>query len=267
MTNIPQRFYEQAYQSHTYARAESATSHSFYAPLRDFLARYNLDEKHCLEVGTGRGAFQNLVRDYVGIDIAASAGQYVKAPFAAASATALPFCDESFDAIWTITVLEHVPSPERALAEIWRVLKPGGYLFLAPAWQCRPWAAQGYPVRPYSDFDWKGKLVKASIPVRNSVLCRILKIFPQRLSRLLIHQINHSPTRFRYGELNANFDYFWMSDSDAVNSMDPFEAYIWYVSRGALCLNYASLTAALLIRTGPLIFQKPKTVWCQSRQQ
>ena len=38
----------------------------------------------------------------------------------------LPFRDGSFDAIYSMGTIEHFPSPERALAEIRRVLRPGG---------------------------------------------------------------------------------------------------------------------------------------------
>lgn len=36
-----------------------------------------------------------------------------------------------FDAIWCAHVLEHVPNTGLALQEMWRILKPGGYLFLS----------------------------------------------------------------------------------------------------------------------------------------
>lgn len=38
--------------------------------------------------------------------------------------------DNSIDAIICIAVLEHVEEPQKAVQEIWRVLKPGGYCFL-----------------------------------------------------------------------------------------------------------------------------------------
>jgi|TARA_B100000315_G_scaffold210208_1_gene206327 SAM-dependent methyltransferase len=41
---------------------------------------------------------------------------------------ALPFQDESFDAVLSLSVLEHVSDPCRCAAEIARVLKPGGEL-------------------------------------------------------------------------------------------------------------------------------------------
>jgi ubiquinone/menaquinone biosynthesis C-methylase UbiE len=43
-------------------------------------------------------------------------------------ATSLPYGDESFDAVVLITVLGEIPERERAIAEIARVLKPGGRL-------------------------------------------------------------------------------------------------------------------------------------------
>lgn len=257
MSMNPRQFYEKAYSESEYALHVSAQNHPYYAALTGFIVEHGLSDQRCLEIGTGRGAFQDLVSSYVGVDVALSAGRFLRRPFAAASATALPFKDEVFSAIWTITVLEHVPDPEQALQKIWRVLKPGGYLFLAPAWQCRPWAAQGYPVRPYSDFNLWGKFIKMTIPVRNSVLYRSIKIFPQRLLRLLSYNSRPEPVCFRYSELKPNYDVYWMSDSGAVNSMDPFEAYLWFVSRGGECLNYPTLGQAFLVRNDPLIFRKP----------
>jgi SAM-dependent methyltransferase len=47
-------------------------------------------------------------------------------------ATAMPFADASFDAVVSISVIEHLPSngDTRAVKEIWRVLRPGGRLIL-----------------------------------------------------------------------------------------------------------------------------------------
>lgn len=41
----------------------------------------------------------------------------------------LPFVDDSFDAVVTTAVLEHVLYPERVAAEIHRVLRPSGFLY------------------------------------------------------------------------------------------------------------------------------------------
>jgi 2-polyprenyl-3-methyl-5-hydroxy-6-metoxy-1,4-benzoquinol methylase len=48
-----------------------------------------------------------------------------------ASGEDLPFEDESFDLVLSVQVLEHVKHPRRYVEEAWRVLKPGGHLYLA----------------------------------------------------------------------------------------------------------------------------------------
>jgi SAM-dependent methyltransferase len=47
--------------------------------------------------------------------------------------TALPFPEESFDAVVCNHVLEHVPDDRAALAELYRVLRPGGWALLLSA--------------------------------------------------------------------------------------------------------------------------------------
>jgi SAM-dependent methyltransferase len=44
--------------------------------------------------------------------------------------TALPYADDSFDAILCNHVLEHVPDDRRAMRELHRVLRPGGWAIL-----------------------------------------------------------------------------------------------------------------------------------------
>lgn len=54
--------------------------------------------------------------------------------------TALAFPDGAFDAMLAVEVLEHVPDVDSALAEIARVLKPGGrFLCLATNWTSAFW--------------------------------------------------------------------------------------------------------------------------------
>jgi len=47
-----------------------------------------------------------------------------------ADVLSLPYDDQSFDVVMAAHVLEHLPDPQRALAEMIRVLKPGGMVFL-----------------------------------------------------------------------------------------------------------------------------------------
>ncbi|MEH1841105.1 MAG: methyltransferase domain-containing protein [Nostoc sp.] len=55
--------------------------------------------------------------------------------FLEANIYALPFLDNSFDAIFSHALFEHLQSPALALEELWRVLKPGGTIGLrSPDW-------------------------------------------------------------------------------------------------------------------------------------
>ncbi len=46
-----------------------------------------------------------------------------------------------------------------------------------------------------------------------------------------------SPTTFHYSRLTPNLEKYWEGDSDAVASMDRYEALLWFASRGDECLN------------------------------
>lgn len=221
----------------------------------NFVEEYQLHEKRVLEVGAGTGKLQDIVDDYVGLDLSHTARRFFHKPFVQGSATELPFRDGEFDVIWTINVLEHVPEPELALVEMRRVLKDGGILYLSPAWQCRSWAADGYPVRPYGDFDLAGKINKATIPLRDSVVYRSLYTFPIRLIRLVQVSLSDEPSPFRYNALTPNYTHFWYTDGDATASMDPYEAILWHTSRGDEVLNYDTPLRRFFVRNGPLIIR------------
>ena len=60
----------------------------------------------------------------------------------------LPFKDGTFDAVISEAVLEHVQSPNRVVSEIYRVLKPGGYICIAVPF------LQGYHASPHDYQRW-----------------------------------------------------------------------------------------------------------------
>jgi len=241
--------------AHDY-RAMKAEEHPYYDELKGFVEEHGLKDKRCLEIGSSGGFFQDMVDDYWGTDIAESLEKYYHKPYRVAEGAHYPFDDAMFDAIWTITVYEHIPDLQKALLEIGRLLKPGGVVFFAPAWQCRPWAADGYAVRPYSDFGWKGKLIKASIPLRNSVLWRSLFVFPKRLIRQILFHLGYRFDQIRYRKLKANYETYWVSDSDACNSIDPHDAILWFQSHGFECISHPTLLKRFFVRNGILVFRR-----------
>ena len=98
--------------------------------------------KDVLEIATGPGLLAKRVAsaaktivatDYSeGMIVEAKKGVYpTKLRFEVADATALPYKDDSFDAVIISNALHIIPEPEKALLEIDRVLRPDGVL-IAP---------------------------------------------------------------------------------------------------------------------------------------
>ena len=222
-----------------------------------FVNRFNLAKKPVLEIGSGRGYLQDVAENYIGLDISPSVERFYHKKFVVGSATALPFPDESFDGAWSIWVFEHVPNPEQAFREMRRVMRNNGVIYLFPAWNVEPWAAQGYAVRPYSDFDFLGKLIKASVPFRSSDEFRTAGILPVRLSRALAALLG--PTTLRYKRLQPNYKQYWVNDSDAVNSIDSYEGALWFLSRGDECLSCGDSPILLPMFNAPLIIRVHKS--------
>ena len=92
-----------------------------------------------LDVGCGNGAFTQLLverctaREVQGIDPSAEQLAFARARLAGAPATfrqgdamALPYTDGAFDAAVMALVLFFVPQPARGVAEMARVIRPGG---------------------------------------------------------------------------------------------------------------------------------------------
>ena len=100
-----------------------------------------------LDVGCGAGTAELILAalqpggvHFVGVDLVQSRlrdarhamrAQSVVAELAAADAARLPFAPASFDAAFAVAVLQHVPRPRDVLANLRRVLRPGGRLVIA----------------------------------------------------------------------------------------------------------------------------------------
>jgi len=170
-----------------------------------------------LEIGSGMGVFAGIGgEDYRALDYSLSwLRTHLQAwPSLCASAENVPLKSGSCRYIFSFATLEHVPRPDKAFAEIDRLLAAGGVAYLAPAWHCRSWQADGLPVRPYSDLSARQEIHKAMIPILDSLAYRGAVHIPWRLARRMRARIG-GPTTLAFGKLNANYDKFWMADSDA----------------------------------------------------
>lgn len=103
----------------------------FFSALDSAIA--GLDPGVVAEVGAGEGRVTDRLRDgfagatVVGLDLPddALAAEWadVASPMLFGDATRLPFADASIDLVVALEVLEHVPDPQRALAELARVCR------------------------------------------------------------------------------------------------------------------------------------------------
>ncbi len=149
--------------------------------------------------GFGRHAF-GLAKhgcEVVALDYAADEVRTTRATFAAmlesgeitagqfagglrGDATALPFADATFDRVITSEVLEHIPDDVGAIAELVRVLRPGGtFAATVPAWlpekinwmlsdEYHAPKSVGGHVRIYSATELKAKLRASGLTVTGS---------------------------------------------------------------------------------------------------
>ena len=148
-----------------------------------WLARAAVPDGPFLELGCGRGALAELSPRYAGVDLSLPALARGRGRRFCADMERLPVSDESMAFLFSWAALEHVPHPERVLAEIERVLRPGGVALLAPAWHCRPWAAEGLEFRPYRALRPGQRVRKRLIPLRNALWWRAMFEMPRRLVR------------------------------------------------------------------------------------
>jgi SAM-dependent methyltransferase len=104
-------------------------------PILDFMiraAREVIPGARVLDVGAGdapnRELFDHVA--YTTVDWEHSVHEDLPAVDITAAADDLPLDDRSFDAALLTQVLEHVAEPREVLAELYRVLRPGGRLYM-----------------------------------------------------------------------------------------------------------------------------------------
>jgi SAM-dependent methyltransferase len=99
------------------------------------LAAPELGDGPVLDLGCGVGHSYGLLapRETVGVDVDPDALAGQERRTVVADMRDLPFADGEFPSVLSVQSLEHVPDPERALAEVARVLAPGGVaIFVTP---------------------------------------------------------------------------------------------------------------------------------------
>ncbi len=135
------------------------------------IVAYDFATKHIggkvLEVGSGEGygieILAPLATKYMAIDkfqtqLPVSAQKFKQVSFRQVSVPPLPFEDNSFDAVVSFQVIEHIEEDEALVKEIHRVLKPGGVLVLTTPNRTMSLTRNPWHVREYTPDELKALL-------------------------------------------------------------------------------------------------------------
>lgn len=133
----------------------------------DMIARWaRLEQSRVLVDGCGIGMYVRKLRVFTphvyGMDIEFDRvleGAQTLPGLAVAAAESLPYPENTFDAVLSHEVLEHVADDRQALAEIVRVLRPGGRLILFVPNRLFPFETHG--------MFWRGQYHFGNIPLIN----------------------------------------------------------------------------------------------------
>lgn len=171
--------------------------------LKDALRRHT-DSRSAviLDIGCGPGGNSLFLKDFgviCGVDPSNEALQYARTEtyqeVKQGSATELPFKDGLFDIVAVLDVIEHVEDDTRALKEVFRVLKPGGFLLLTvPAYKWM-WSKHDEALhhkRRYEREELKKKVIHTGLRIKEfsnfvipSIPFRALKIFIRSIKKFL----------------------------------------------------------------------------------
>jgi ubiquinone/menaquinone biosynthesis C-methylase UbiE len=162
--------------------------------------------RRILDAGCGTGGNLEWLARYagnghvVGIDLISTAIDFCRKRnpegLVQASATDLPFADESFDLITSFDVLVQIPgrgADDQAMREMFRVLKSGGVAFVRGA--AYEWMKSGHDralgtVRRYGLYELREKLKRAGFEILRETYANSL-IFPLvAIRRLLLKRLS-----------------------------------------------------------------------------
>ncbi len=228
--------------------------------LRRLLSQHGVGpDEPIVDLGCGKGPLRGLGCRYLGLDLS----HYALSRFRGAhwcvqgDAQRMPLPTGRVAVLVSIATLEHLPEPDRCLDEIHRVLRPGGLVYLAPAWFCRPWASRGIAGKPYHELPWRDRIYKAVLPLLNNMLARSLWIISTRIVREARLPFRRGPLPLTYRRLRPNLVEYLNADSDASAAIDPHAAIMYFLSRGYDVLSAPTLRRRLLARNAPVVARKP----------
>lgn len=172
-------------------------------PLADFIE--TLDAKSLvLDIGCGPGRVLGFLArrgvrciglDRSRVSIRLAVERYHR-PGAVADNLKLPFADASADVVISDGVIHHTEDPQAAFFENWRILKPGGRMYLAV-------------YKPFGRYPWLYKYPGAVIRsgLQHAWTRPLITVFA-RVPYFLVHFVRSKGRRTWAGARNLFYDYF-----------------------------------------------------------
>jgi SAM-dependent methyltransferase len=217
-----------------------------------------------LEIGCGWGSGKRygVSSTWVGLDLSLGKIRSVRennASFAGlvATAEAIPFRDGSVPCVLTVAMLEHLDNPERAIAEVDRILAPGGLACHADAFHVPPWARYGVDALSWSNATWWERVQKIRAAIGRPRLVKAAIRIPRRLLREVWRKVSGGREELAYKRLRPIYGLFLGCDEDATVSLDPHSLLHYYRSRGYEILTAPTLAQRVLFGGKAVIARKP----------
>lgn len=146
--------------------------------LKSVLNRHLVSQRglSILDVGCGAGGNIKILGEFGGVtgfDISEEALKFARTHgtfknLVSGNAEYLPFADESFDLVSALDVLEHIPDDHRAIREMFRVLKKGGFALITVPTHRWLWSRHDqalHHLRRYTTNELRTKLASAGFRV------------------------------------------------------------------------------------------------------
>lgn len=173
-----------------------------------------------LDLGCGHGFWMRHMSErglrVVGVEpevdrVADAAGD---GPVAAADGARLPLRDGTVGLVWCIHVLHHLDDPVKVLAEMRRVLRPGGHLVLAETVEDHPAIRVGRRIHP----EWDG------VPIRSRFTAATLLGLVEESGLEIVDRRQHSLVSFAAWTLPRAGRRAWIWLSRMEDRLPPWTA-------------------------------------------
>lgn len=171
-----------------------------------FVKRLNL-KGSILDVGAGRGeyikAFKDLGLDAKAVDVCKTDSTFlededIEVKIMEKGAT-LPYPDNSFDIVFSKSVIEHLWDSEFHMSECHRILKPGGqFICLTPDWQTQMkiFYSDHTHKKPYTKLGLKMSFLQAGFKdITSEVFYQLPSVWKYPILKTIFKPFQHFPVK------------------------------------------------------------------------